>query len=310
MVTKKRTVPEMRNVSAFLTQTQPEAADSSSTIAIKQIKLPRRQPRRYFDPERMQQLVHSVKEHGVLEPILVRPLQEGSFELVAGERRFRAAQEAGLKDIPAVIRDLDEKQALHVSLIENLQREDLNPVEETEAILELLAIALDSETEQVISVLNRANHAKNRGQDLEGNVYLQVQTIEEALLGIGRFTAESFRSSRLPLLNLPATILTALRQGKLEYTKARAIARVPGEKQQQALLETAIAENLSLNDIKQRIKDIDKPSLSRDKAQEAKFSQRFTDVYKQLKNAAVWKNSSRRKAAEKLLSELEKLVNE
>jgi len=308
MATRKRTVPEMRNVSAFLTQTQAQEMDSNATITISQIKLPPKQPRRFFDPDRMQQLIASVKEHGILEPILVRPIGS-NFELIAGERRYRAAQEAGLKKIPAVIRELDDKQALQISLIENLQREDLNPVEETEAILELLTIVLNCEAEVVISVLNRANHAKNRGQDLEVNVSLQMKTIESMLLGIGRFTAETFRSTRLPLLNLPEAILTALRQGRLEYTKARAIARVP-EEQQQELLETAIAENLSLNEIKQRINEVRNSPLSREKTQEVKFSRRFTDVYKRLKSAAVWKDTSRRKAAEKLLSELEKLVDD
>jgi ParB family transcriptional regulator, chromosome partitioning protein len=306
MVTKKRTVPNMRNVSAFLTPTESQEHDSTATIAISQIKLPSKQPRKFFDPDRMEQMVQSVKEHGILEPVLVRPLGD-SFELIAGERRYRAAQEAGLKDIPIVIRNLDDRQAIQVALIENLQREDLNPVEETEAILELLAIALDCSTEEVISVLNRANHAKNRDQELEVSVSLQLKTIESMLLGIGRFTAETFRSTRLPLLNLPEAILTALRQGKLEYTKARAIARV-SEEQQQELLEVTIAEGLSLNDIKQRINEVSDAPLSREKAQEVKFSQRFTDVYKRLKGAAVWKDSSRRKAAEKLLSELEKLV--
>jgi ParB family transcriptional regulator, chromosome partitioning protein len=307
MATKKRTVPEMRNVSAFLTPKETQEPDSNATIAVSQIKLPLKQPRRFFDPDRMEQLIHSVKEHGILEPILVRPVGS-SFELIAGERRYRAAKEAGLKEIPAVIRDLDDQQAIQISLIENLQREDLNPVEETEAILELLAITLNCQAEEVISVLNRANHAKNRDQELEVSVSLQLQTIESMLLGIGRFTAETFRSTRLPLLNLPEEILTALRQGKLEYTKARAIARVP-EEQRQELLEAAIAEGLSLNDIKQRINEVSDAPVSREKAQEVKFSQRFTDVYKRLKGAAVWKDSSRRKAAEKLLSELEKLVD-
>jgi ParB family transcriptional regulator, chromosome partitioning protein len=307
MPTKKRTVPEMRNVSAFLTPKENQATDSNAAIALSQVNLPPKQPRRFFDPDRMEQLIQSVKEHGILEPILVRPLGSG-FELIAGERRYRAAKAAGLREIPAVVRDLDDLQAIQIALIENLQREDLNPVEETEAILELLAITLHCQAEEVVSVLNRANHARNREQELEVNVSLQLETIESVLLGIGRFTAETFRSTRLPLLNLPEVILTALRQGKLEYTKARAIARVP-EEQQQELLKAAIEEELSLNDIKQRIRETSDAPLSREKAQEVKFSQRFTDVYKRLKGAAVWKDSSRRKAAEKLLSELEKLVD-
>ena len=89
--------------------------------------MPKKQPRRYFDPDRQAQLIKSVQEHGILEPLLVRPLADGLYELVAGERRYRAAQELGLKEVPVVIREFDDKQALQVALIENLQREDLNP---------------------------------------------------------------------------------------------------------------------------------------------------------------------------------------
>jgi hypothetical protein len=79
--------------------------------------------------------LRQVKEHGILEPLLVRPLKDGEYELVAGERRLRAAREVGLEAVPIVVRELDDRQAIQVALIENLQREDLNPVEETDAVL-------------------------------------------------------------------------------------------------------------------------------------------------------------------------------
>lgn len=106
-------------------------------------------------------MVASVRQYGVLEPLLVRPLHDGEFELVAGERRLRAAKEAGLTEVPVISRELDNKEALQVSLIENLQREDLNPVEETEPILNLLAIELDVTADEVVSILNQAHNAKN-----------------------------------------------------------------------------------------------------------------------------------------------------
>jgi len=113
--------------------------DSPQSVNISQIILSQQQPRRYFDPDKMQQLAQSIQEHGILEPLLVRPLTGDTYELIAGERRYRAAKEVGLTYVPVVIRAMTDRQALQIALIENLQREDLNPLEETEGMLSLLA---------------------------------------------------------------------------------------------------------------------------------------------------------------------------
>lgn len=97
-----------------------------------------RQPRRRFDPDALLALAESVRAHGILQPIVVRPLRDGTFEMVAGERRLRAAQIAGLTTIPAVVRDSGESQQLELALIENMAREDLNPVEEARACATLV----------------------------------------------------------------------------------------------------------------------------------------------------------------------------
>ena len=131
MARKSIEVPQMRGVQDLLSM---EIDQPSATAALARIQLPRKQPRRWFDPEKMAHLVKSIQEHGILEPLLVRPLPNGALELVAGERRFRAAQEVGLSEIPIVVKELDDRQALQVALLENLQREDLNPIEETEGI--------------------------------------------------------------------------------------------------------------------------------------------------------------------------------
>ena len=283
----------------------PESVQSSQAAVIDQIRLPKKQPRRYFDPDRQAQLIQSVREHGILEPLLVRPLADGLYELVAGERRYRAAQELGLKEVPVVVREFDDRQALQVALIENLQREDLNPIEETEAILELLAIQIDGTTDDVASILHRVNHAKTRDQELEGNVSLQFEKIESVLTGIGRFNAESFRSSRLPLLNLPDEVLKALREGNLEFTKARAIARVKDEQQRKALLKTAIAKNLPLSEIKQKIQDLKAPQ---EEASEANYMQQLSQIGLRLKSSVIWEDPKKRTKLEKLLSQLDELI--
>jgi len=307
-LTQSETVKEVDTAAqsfVFGNRAEKPAKKTGSALPIEALQPRKNQPRRYFDEEKIEQLMRSIKEHGVLEPLIVRPIQDGRFEIVAGERRYRAAQKLNLAEVPVVVREFDDQQALQVALIENLQREDLNPVEETESILELLAIKIDGTTQDVISTLSKANHAKNRGQELEENVFLQLQTIESTLAGIGRFTAESFRTSRLPLLNLPDDVLQVLRAGKIEFTKARAIAKVKDEKQRKELLESAIKENLSLSQIKERVSELTAKPVQPDTLRE-----RFKTAYREIANSPVWDDPKQQRTLEKLLSTLEKLIAE
>jgi ParB family transcriptional regulator, chromosome partitioning protein len=137
-------------------------ADSSHSIPLEQIQLPPTQPRRYFDSEALKQLTESIKQHGILQPLLVRLVDEGKHELVAGERRYRAALEIGLKEVPVVIRELDDNAAFQLALIENLLREDLNPVEETEGILQLLALKLGRNVKGIPTVLYRLQREQKK----------------------------------------------------------------------------------------------------------------------------------------------------
>lgn len=211
-----------------------------------------------------------------------------------------------MTELPVVFRDLDEGQALQIALIENLQREDLNPVEETEAILDLISLKLNISTDEVGSILNRANHAKNRHQQLEENVFLQLQAIESVLSGLGKFSSESFRTSRLPLLNLPIDILTALREGKIEFTKARVIAQVKNEEQRKTLLKLAVSQNLSFREIKQKIQEFN--VIKQENPPSKSYVQRYSQIGKQLKKTSVWNDPNKRAKLDKLLSQLEELV--
>ncbi|WP_221645465.1 ParB/RepB/Spo0J family partition protein [Nostoc sp. UCD120] len=139
-------------------------AATETTIKLSDIVLPQHQPRRYFDPQALKELVSSVKQHGILQPLLVRPIGGGKYELVAGERRLRAGLEAELEVAPVVVRELSDDQAFQLALIENLQREDLNPVEETEGILHLLGIRLHCDVEAVKSLLYRMKNAHSKGE--------------------------------------------------------------------------------------------------------------------------------------------------
>jgi ParB family chromosome partitioning protein len=196
--------------------TQPDAQTNvPNTIAITQIKLPASQPRRYFDPQKLEELSRSIKELGILEPLLVRPLAEGDYELVAGERRYRAASMAGLTEVPVVVREMDDVITHQVRLVENLQREDLNPLEETEGILDLLALQLEWQLKEVTSHLNKMRNVCDRydkNSEVRHNVMSQPQTqiIEELFATLGRMSWESFVKNRLPLLNLPADVFIGL----------------------------------------------------------------------------------------------------
>lgn len=306
---KSTAKPQLRNVAAILnreTPVQPELSESSAqTVALEQIHLSKQQPRHFFDVEKLAQLVESVKEHGILEPLLVRPSTGGGYELVAGERRLRAAREVGLTEVPVVVRELDERQALQIALMENLQREDLNPVEETDAVLDLLALALEMPREEVTSLFYQAHHAKHRGQELGQNVLSQLETVQNVLAKVGRFSVDSFRSSRLPLLKLPEDVLDVLRQGKLEYTKGQAIAQVKDKAHRARLLSQAISKNLPLSEIKARVKAL-KPEP--EPTPEKMIAQRWSEIGKRLQKSQVWVDRKKKARITKLLDELDRLT--
>ena len=300
MSKNRSVVPQMRGVSAFLSA-PVETAASTNTVLISKIRLPSNQPRRYFDPEKLQQLTDSIEQHGILEPLLVRPLQNGEYELVAGERRYRAAKAGGLETVPVTVRELSDQEAVQLALVENLQREDLNPIEETEGVLELLTLTVGCSREEISEALTQMATAQKKGIDLSGNVSRQVEAIANILESTINLTPESFRTSRLPLLNLPSEILDSIRQGKLEYTKARVISRLKDEQQRQQLLQSAIEQSLSLTQIKQRIKElmvVSKPELPT-------MSDRLVLISRKLKGLT---DPKKQKRLEKLLQDLESLV--
>jgi ParB family chromosome partitioning protein len=274
-------------------------------VPLEAICLPQQQPRRYFDPSAMQELVESVRQHGVLQPLLVRSRSDDKYELVAGERRYRAAKECGLDEVPVVIRSLSDEEAMQLSLIENLCREDLNPVEETEGILQLLALRLGSDVEAVTGLLYRMKNAADKPESSRHNVMPnpESQLIEEVFTGLGLMTWESFVKNRLPLLNLPDDVLVALRQGKIAYTKAKAIARLKDEAQRKELLEAAIALDLSLSQIQARLKTYIHSSEPTER------KERIEATIRRVKQARVWEDGEKWSRLEALLAEIEALVS-
>ncbi|MBD2607414.1 ParB/RepB/Spo0J family partition protein [Scytonema hofmannii FACHB-248] len=306
---------------------------STNTIPIQEIKLAPTQPRRYFDPKKLEELSLSIKELGILEPLIVRTLTDGSYELIAGERRFKAAIMAGLEFVPVVIKEMDDDTVKQVQLIENLQREDLNAYEETIGILELLALRLNLTQDEVISLLNRMSKANRKQADnvirheekkekfnqddvihssddtSADNVIRHEENVvvEGVFASLGRLSAESFRTNRLPLLNLPDDIKAELQVGSIEYTKARAIAKVKDQGKRAPLLLAAIKDNLSLTEIQLLIRDI----LNEEKADTTpSLKQAYKELSKQLGSSKVWDNPKKKKALEKLLNQIKTLLDE
>lgn len=272
----------------------------------------RTQPRRYFDALKLEQLVQSVKQHGILEPLLVRPLADNQYELVAGERRYRAAALVGLTEVPVVVRELNDTLALQLTLVENLQREDLNPVEETEGILQLLALKLNLTEPEIPPLLYQMKNAfeKDLGKDsdVRDNVIPNPESdskqgVQSVFDELGLMSWYSFTCNRLPLLRLPEDIKEALRRGEIEYTKAKAIALVKDEASRLALLEDAIASSLSLSEIRERVKAV-QPTT-----EPPPLASRIETISKLVKKQKLWDDPKKRKKLETLLAKIEELIS-
>lgn len=231
------------------------AESALGAVPIDEIRYNRKQPRKYLDEQGLTELTASIRDKGVLEPIIVRKAAEG-YELVAGERRTRAAQMAGLSEIPAIVTDIDDREALEVSIMENLQREDLNAVEETDAVLTLLELNLDLPRTQVLHLLQEM-YNEERGRLPASAFSSRQKHVALALFRrLGRFTPSSFVSNRVPILDFPDLLLDAVRNGRLQFTKAQAMARLEEEGARDSLLAEALENDLSLSQIRRRITEV------------------------------------------------------
>jgi ParB family chromosome partitioning protein len=188
-----------------------EGGPELALLPVAQIHPNARQPRRRFEPEAASGLASSVKAQGLLQPVVVRPRAEGGWELIAGERRWRAAKDAGLPEVPALVREADDRETLLLSLVENVAREDLSPVEEGRAY----AMLLDEFGLSLAEVAQRVGKAK--------------PTI----------------SNRVRLLDLPEEVLWMLARGELTERHARAVLAVPDRAAQTKLAKRIVGQGLS-----------------------------------------------------------------
>lgn len=299
---------ELEGVDSLFDSSLSTEKKNPQTISLSSITLPSQQPRRYFDAEALSKLTHSIKEKGILQPLLVRRIDNGSYELVAGERRFQAAKKAKIESVPVVIRDLTNAEALELALMENLQRSDLNPVEETEGILELLSRKLNQEKSEIISIFQQTAHPNRTSKKKTVNTSIHknaLEVIESVFNSLGKLTISSFRTNRLPLLNLPDYLLEALQPGKIEYSKARAIGRVKDEKKAKLLLADALKDNLSRQEIESRVS-----LLNKKKKKVTRLQKRWDKTIKKINTSKVWQQTEKKKRLLEILSELDELLND
>lgn len=204
-----------RGLGALMQEAQTETGSASaqpdSTVSIEKIHPNPNQPRTHFNETELEELSESIREHGVLQPLLVRKKGD-EFEIIAGERRYQASKIAGLSELPVIIKDVDDQKMLELALIENLQRSDLNPIEEAKGYRQL--IKASGMTQEALS-----------------------KAVSKSRSAI---------TNSLRLLDLPERVQELLFEGKLTAGHARAILAVPFEEQRIKLAEKVVADGLSV----------------------------------------------------------------
>lgn len=215
----------------FMDNSIEEEAKSAVKLKLNDIEPNRAQPRKSFDEQALEELANSISTHGVIQPLLVRPLADGGYQLIAGERRWRASRMAGLTEVPVVIREMSDSEAMELALVENLQREDLNPIEEAQGL------ALLMETYGL--------------------------TQEQAAKRVGKSRPAVANSMRL--LSLPQDVLAMVERGELSAGHARTILALENAEQITALANEIIKKNLSVRETERAVKALLKGDTKREK---------------------------------------------
>lgn len=229
-----------RGLDALFADNSIEEISSTGAVNLKTMDIEpnRDQPRKVFDEDALAELADSIAKHGVIQPLLVRPMPDGSYQLVAGERRWRASRMAGLTEVPVVIKELSDDEAMALALIENLQREDLNAIEEAQGIKALM---------DTLSL-----------------------TQDEAAERVGK--SRPAIANALRLLKLPDSVIALVSDGKLSPGHARALL---GFRDEQDIIETAdivIEKGLTVRDVEKLVKKRNKePKAAKPAARRASY---------------------------------------
>lgn len=204
-----------KGLDALFIDNTSDSGSAVSTVRISEIEPNKDQPRRVFDDSALQELADSIREHGVLQPIIVRPLAGGGYQIVAGERRWRASRLAGLVEIPAIVKEADDTLTMEMALIENLQREDLNILEEAQGYKALM--------------------------ELHG------LTQEQVAKRVGK--SRPVVANALRILNLPQWVQALVAQGSISPGHARVLAGVQDKATAETLANRIVSEGLSVREI-------------------------------------------------------------
>ena len=307
------------------TPEETQMEDAAKWIAVTQIQPGNLQPRRYFSEESIDNLAESFKAQGFRGAINVRPRQEDTYEIVAGERRWRAAKAAGLTEVRCIVDQYSDEEALQFALVENLQREDLSKLEETEGILQLIEAKLGIKTEAAIQIVRTEGHSdKQLRSDVAPSEELQKI---EALLSYFNIELQTFRTKNLRTLALPEDLKEAHLKDGLSYSAALELNKIKDAGLRAALLETAIHEKLSFREIKRRVKEKNQPliqpaSLSESEAlpqlfeepHEVDLQAQFGARTTRLRRKRIWRkihaDAKLRKKAERINALIDDLLNE
>jgi ParB family transcriptional regulator, chromosome partitioning protein len=230
-------------------ESQEVGSANSTELLIDEISPNRFQPRKYFDDEKLEELVTSIRENGVLQPVLVQKTESG-YELVVGERRWRASKKVGLKKIPAVIRDVTDAQALELAIIENIHRHDLNPIEEAEAYSRL------------------------------ADEFALTQEMIAKKVGKSRTAV----ANTLRLLKLSRNIKEDLISGKLSMGHARALLGLDNAGQIEALRKEIFKQDLTVRQTESRVSKLKQPASNKPVTLVSKKNIFIKDLEKQLES--------------------------
>ena len=204
-----------KGLSALMMENAVDDMVTTNTLSINEIIPNKDQPRKTFDEGALQELADSIIQHGVLQPLLVRPLPTGGYQLVAGERRWRASRIAGLKEVPVVIKELSDVETMEIAIIENLQREDLNPIEEAEGLQALI---------------DRCGF-----------------TQEDVAVSVGK--SRPAIANALRLLKLPPEVRDMTRNGDISAGHARALLAFDNDAMIYEISQNIVKNNLTVRDV-------------------------------------------------------------
>ncbi len=232
-----------KGLSAIFIENDSENSNEAVTLRIADIEPNRDQPRKDFDEGALAELSQSIMQYGVLQPILVRPLPLGGYQIVAGERRFRASRMAGLTEIPAVIRELSDNETMELALIENLQREDLTPIEEAKGYKTLI------------------------------DTYSMSQ--EQVAQSVGKSRPAVANTMRLLLL--PDDVIEMVEKGELSSGHARALLALENKAMMSNLAQEIVKKNLTVRQVEKIVKDLLKSPTKKTRTPKAKPSY-FSEV--------------------------------